>query len=211
MTGRVADRDGDLLVSDVWRYDKRSGAGGPNLYVQSIKVGTQKRLFHILGRYAATVIRSLELRRAPVHMEVKVDDRGPCLIEVGARVGGGHQPLLASKLHGRSLFELVACHYLTDLPAQTADLSYERYDRNEARIISGVAEHELEVIRRVHGVDEVERLPSFEGFGHIRKQGQSLPLTRDLGTKSYEVYLIHPDPVQIAKDAQAVRDLIRFE
>ncbi len=207
----VADRDGNLLVTDVWRYDKRPGPGGPNLYVQTIKISTSEEIFHELGGYAAAVIRSLELRRAPVHMEVKVDGRGPCLIEVGARLGGGNQPLLASKLHGRSLFELVACHYLTELQAHVGELSYDRYDRNEARIVSGVAERELPVIHRVHGVDQVERLPSFEGFGFLRKQGQPLPLTRDLGTKSYEAYLMHPDPQQIARDTQAVWDLLRFE
>jgi hypothetical protein len=99
----LVDARGDLLVTDVWLYDRRESHGIPNLYYQVDKLDSSDPMFWQLGQYAAAVVEALELRRAPIHMEVKVDDRGPCLIEVGARFGGGHLPMLASKLHGRRL------------------------------------------------------------------------------------------------------------
>ena len=207
----VVDSRGDLLVTDVWAYDRRESHGVPNIYYQTWKVSTHDADFSRVGQYAAAVVEALELRRSPIHMEVKVDDRGPCLIEVGARLSGGSLPLLSSKVHGRSIFELAACHYLGDLPLQVDDINYERYNRFEARVLSGIQPVEIPRIRRVHGVDAVRALPSFEGFGVLRSPGTRAPQTHDLDTTAWEVYLIHPEAQQIALDAQRVRKWLRYE
>ena len=206
----IADREGTFLVTDVWLYDKRESHGIPNLYYQTIKLGRHP-VFWDLASYAADVVEALELRRAPVHMEVKLDENGPCLIELGARFAGGDQPVLASKLHGRSLFELAACHYLAELPFDPHDVDYDRYDELEARIVSGIQPYEIQRVSAIHGLDEVRELPSFEGFGFLWPPGTRVPVTRDLDTKSYELYLMHPDPRQIEHDAQMVRRLFRYE
>lgn len=207
----LVDRKHDFLVTDVWTYDKRESHGIPNLYYQSIKLGSNEEPFWDLARYAAAVVEALELRRSPVHMEVKVDDRGPCLIEVGARMAGGDQPVLASKVHGRSLFELAACHYLDELPLSGRDVDFARYDSLSARIVSGISPSEIPRVKAIHGLEEVSTLASFEGFGTLRPPGTRLPQTRDLDTKSYEVYLIHPDPDQVEHDARLIRRLLWYE
>ena len=207
----MVDLDGRFLVTDAWLYDKRPSHGIPNLYFQTIKIGSDAYPFPILAEYAAAVVEALQLRRSPVHMEIKLDELGPCLVEVGARLAGGNQPRLASKLHGRSLFELAACHYLSDVPLSDTDVDFERYDRLEARVISGVQPFEVERVDRVWGKEEVESLPSFDGFGKLYLEGSRIPVTRDLDTKSYEVYLVHPDPMQIEHDARAVRYLLQYE
>jgi len=207
----MVDRHGDFLITDVWLYDRRESHGVPNLYYETIKVSTTEPLFWELAKYAAAVIEALELVRAPVHMEVKVDERGPCLIEVGARLPGGNQPMLASMLHGRSLFELAACHYLDELQLSTRDVDYARYDSFAARIVSGIQPVTLPRVHALHGLPEVEALPSFVGTGLLRRAGMPLAQTIDLRSKSYEVYLLHPDGEQVAHDAQAVRRLLRYE
>ncbi len=207
----IVDDKSDLLVTDIWIYDRRSNRGVPNVYHQSIKVSSHQPVFGALGNYAAAVVETLELRRAPIHMEVKVDDRGPCLIEVGARLSGASLPMLASKLHGRSLFELAACHYLADLPLSRRDVDFDRYDRYSARVINGVQEYPIPRIRAVHGVREVEALPSFEGFGLVRPVGTPAPLSVDVDSRAYDVFLIHPDEAQMKQDAKAVWRLLRYE
>jgi biotin carboxylase len=210
VNGQV-DRHGDFLITDVWLYDRRESHGVPNLYYETIKVPTTDPLFWELAKYAAAVIAGLELVRAPVHMEVKVDERGPCLIEVGARLPGGNQPMLSSMLHGRSLFELAACHYLDELPLSTRDVDYARYDSLAARIVSGIQPVAIPRVSALHGLPEVEALPSFVGTGLLRRPGMPLAQTVDLRSKSYEVYLLHADEEQVAHDAQAVRRLLRYE
>jgi biotin carboxylase len=207
----MVDRASNFLITDVWIYDKRESHGIPNLYYQSIKLNTWEEPFWDLARYAAQVVEGLELRRTPVHMEVKVDARGPCLIEIGSRMAGGDQPVLASKLHGHSLFELAACHYLDEIPLTRRDVDYTAYDSRQARIVSGIQAEEVPRVRAIHGVDEVEHLASFDGFGLIRPPGTRAPQTRDLNTKAYEVYLLHPDADQVERDENAIRRLLRYE
>ncbi|MEM6792730.1 MAG: ATP-grasp domain-containing protein [Acidobacteriota bacterium] len=207
----IVDAGSDLLITDVWHYDRRTSHGVPNLFYQTSKISTRARTFSQVGGYAAAVVEALELRRCPIHMEVKIDDRGPCLIEVGARLPGGNLSVLASKLHGRSLIELAACHYLADLPLSGRDLDYRRYDRLQAKVLHGIQAEEVAPIRRVHGVEEVEALPSFDAFGKVRPVGTRAPVTRDLDTAAWELYLIHPDARQIHRDAGLAHRLLRYE
>ena len=206
----IVDAHRTMLVTDVWAYDKRPSHGIPNLYFQTIKVSSHDPLFWPLAEYAAEVVECLGVRRAPIHMELKLDDQGPCLIEVGARFAGGNQPLLASELHERSLFELAACHYLAELPLHPQDVDYAKYDRLQARVVSGVQTVEIPRITAVLGHERVEGLPSFLMFGKLAPPGTTLPVTSDLYTRSYEVYLLHEDPAQIEHDAHEVRRLLHY-
>lgn len=206
----LVDQHGDFMATDIWIYDKRDSHGERNLYYQSVKLSTHEPVFGALAQYAGEVVEAMGLRRSPIHMEVKVDDRGPCLIEVGARMAGGDQPVLASKLHHHSLFELAVCHYLEELPLSPTDVDYNHYDSYSARIVSGIQPVEIPRIREVHGVEAVESLPSFAGFGVLRLPGMRLPVTRDLDTKSWEVYLYHREADQVSLDAHRVRQLLQY-
>lgn len=210
VNGQV-DRAGDLLVTDVWVYDRRRSHGVDNLYFETTTVGTSEPLFGELAAYAASVVEALGLRRAPIHLEVKVDERGPCIIEIGARLAGGNLPVLASRLHGRSLLELAACHYLGELPARRNDVDYARYDRWRAKVVLGVQSSALPRIHAVQGLEEVQRLPSFAEVGFLRPVGTGAPQTIDLDTRGWEVYLISNDPEQLARDGRRVRELLSYE
>lgn len=206
----IADRRGEALVTEVWRYDRRDSHGERNLYYETIQVRTRDPAFGAAAEYAARVVGALGLRRSPFHLELKIDERGPCLIECGARFAGGHQPVLGSLLHGRSFFELAACHFLAAFDGAPHDVDFAHYDAHAARIVSGIQEEEIEVIRAVVGLDEVRRLPSFHGTGMLRRPGLRAPVSRDVGTKAWEVLLFHEDEEQVARDAAAARALLRY-
>jgi hypothetical protein len=210
VNGQV-DCRGDLLVTDVWLYDRRPSHGVDNLYFETTSVPTRDPVFRAAADYAALVVEDLGLRRAPIHMEVKVDARGPCLIEVGARLAGGNLPLLASRLHGRSLLELAACHYLGELPVSGSDVDYRRYDSAQAKVVLGVQPQPIARLGAVDGLDEVRRLPSFLDFGMIRPLGTRVPRTVDLDSRAWEVYLLHANAAQMERDASQVRRLIRYD
>lgn len=206
----VTDHTGTMLVTDVWAYDKRDVGPHRNLYFQTVKVGSHDPIWYPLAVYATQAIHALGLRKAPVHMELKIDEHGPCMIEVGARFAGGNQPLLASELHGRSLFELAACHYLSDSKIGWEDVHYDRYDARHARIVSGVQTTFLPAVSEVVGVDVVQHLPSFYGFGKLMPLGGAVPVTTDLMSKSYEVYLFHEDFDQIEADEAVIRQVLGY-
>jgi hypothetical protein len=68
----------------------------------------------------------------------------------------------------------------------------------------------LERSTALHGVEKVESLASFFMFGKLTPPGMPLPLTVDVDTRPYEVYLFHEDPAQVAQDAAEVRRLLRY-
>ena len=210
VNGQV-DHRGDLLVTDVWVYDRRPSHGVDNLYFETTTVPSRDPVFGPLAQYAAAVVEELGLRRAPIHLEVKVDGRGPCLIEIAARLAGGNLPLLASRLYGRSLLELAACHYVAELPVSRTDVDYRRWDRAQAKVVLGVQPRPIPRLAAVHGLEDVRRLPSFLELGMVRPVGTRVPKTVDLDSRAWEVYLLHADPGQVARDAEAVRHLIRYE
>ncbi|MCG8458525.1 MAG: hypothetical protein MI919_19785, partial [Holophagales bacterium] len=123
----------------------------------------------------------------------------------------GDQPVLASKLHHHSLFELAACHYLQALPASPSDVDYAHYDHYQARILSGIQSHPVAPVRAVHGLDEIRELPSFAGVGFVFPPGTGVPVTRNLDTKSWEIYVRHPSLRQIELDSRRIRRLLRYE
>ena len=207
----VVDRKGDFLVTDVWHYDRRESHGVPNLYYATNKVPRSESLFDSVGFYAAQVVEALGVIRAPIHMEVKVDERGPCLIEVGARLGGGNLPKFASILHGRSIFELAACHYITNLSASGRDVDWKRYDQYYASMLSGIQEETLPKIRSINAYEEVQELESFQSFGVIRPPGRPAFQTVDLDTTAWEVFLIHSDLGQLQRDAHFIRQNLYYQ
>ncbi len=91
------------------------------------------------------------------------------------------------------------------------DVDYRRWDRAQAKVVLGVQPHPIPRLAAVRGLDEVRRLPSFLEVGMVRPAGTRVPKTVDLDTRAWEVYLLHADPVQVARDAEAVRHLIRYE
>ncbi len=206
----IVDAWGDLLVTDVWAYDKRSNHIADNLYFQTIKLSTDHPAFWEAAEYAGGIMDCLGVTRAPIHMELKMDEYGPCLIEVGARFAGGGLPKMASQMHGRSLFDLAACHYLENVRADVNDLNYEGYDSMECRNVCGVQTWPIQRVSSVYGIEQVENLPSFHSWGKIVPVGSYLPTTTDMYTRSYEVFLMHPDPEQMEYDANAVRSLIHY-
>ena len=210
VNGQV-DRAGDLLATDVWVYDRRRSHGFDNLYFETTSVAASDPRFGQLAEYAARVVEALGLRRAPIHLEVKVDAQGPCIIEIGARLAGGNLPVLASALHGRSLLELAACHYLGELPVSRGDVDYARYDRWRAKVVLGVQPVAIPRIRAVRGLDEVKRLPSFFEVGMVRPVGTGAPQTIDLDSRGWEIYFISDDPGQLARDGRRARELLRYE
>lgn len=206
----LVDHAGEVLITDVWAYDRRDSHGERNLYYETVKVGTHEEPFQAVAGYAREVIAALGLERSPFHMEVKVDAHGPCLIECGARFAGGNQVALASMLHHHSLFELAACHFLDDVDLSPGDVDFEHYDAHAARIVSGIQTEEIHRIREVVGLEEVRALPSFAGTGMLRRPGTPAPVSRDVNSKAWEVYLLHPDPEQVAQDARAARRLLHY-
>jgi ATP-grasp domain len=84
--------DGKHTVNDITRYTKVRNAGHIAVY-DSMEFLPYDAPGHAeIIEYTGQVLDALGIRFGAAHTEVMVTDRGPLLIETGARLGGGGQP-----------------------------------------------------------------------------------------------------------------------
>ena len=122
--------DGTVMVTDAFRYQRGTFNGRENIELGSVQVRHDTETFRQLAAYTKRVLRASGLRRSPFHAEMKVDDRGPCLIECAARLVGAHTAPLVNRAHGGSLdvFDVAAHYYVTDRPYGDPGLDWAAYD-----------------------------------------------------------------------------------
>jgi hypothetical protein len=185
----VVDAQGRTLVVSIFSSGRRTLNGSPVVYSNGAQVHEDTVLFAELAAYARDVIAASGLRRSPFHMEVMRDARGPCLIEVGARLVGHSHAWTCERVHGGSLdfFGIAAAGYLGE--RMDLELSFAHYNRVHGVKVYGASEVEGTAYA-VHGVEDVEALPSFDRWIVRPMAGARLHRTVDLFTVPYSLVLI---------------------
>lgn len=208
VNGQV-DAAGCIDVLLVGRYDKRPFNDRPNVKFGHRVVRTHEPEFRSLVDYATTIIRASGLRRSPFHLEAKIDDRGPCLIEVAARLCGTGEPFLDSRAHGTvDAFALAAHSFVSTEPIDVA-LDWNHYDgacRGQAVGVSEVSGRMYEV----DGLGEVEAMPEFLWWWEHPAIGQRFDRTGDILAPPYVVYLEAPDPGALAEAMARVQRTVTW-
>ena len=185
----IVDGSGDVLVASVFSSGRRAVNGCPVVYANGALVHEDTPLFHELAGYGREVLRAAGLRRSPFHLEVMRDSRGPCLIDLGARLVGHSHAFTCERVHGGAFdfFGLAAAGYFgkpVDLK-----LSYHRYNRVQSVKVYGASEVGG-MAYAVNGVEQVEALPSFDRWIVKPRPGLALHRTVDLFTVPYSLVLM---------------------
>ena len=86
----TATRDGVHKVVAIWKYDKREANGSPIVYfgMRLLSIEDEPELAEMC-RYVNGVLDALGIRWGACHSEVKLESRGPVLVEVNCRLHGG--------------------------------------------------------------------------------------------------------------------------
>jgi len=200
---------GEVDVLAVFQYERAPANGRENLDHLTWRVPRSAPEFQLLERYARDVVAATGLARSPFHLEAKIDDAGPCLIEVGARLAGNGNAYVCNTLHGGQLdlFHLAAHHYLSREGYGPLPLDWQRYDASELVYVHGVAT-EATLIEKVHGVADVERLPEFAGWVKKPAAGAEVTPTAGLLTSPWCVLLRGASRARLREASEQVRELI---
>ncbi len=181
-------------------------------YASESQVHSTDDRFGPLHEYAAAAIGALGVRGVPFHMEVKVDDEGPALIDFGARVGSEGTGYLLSQLHpGRPNLYSVAGHDHVGPNTFAMDpVDYEHYDSMTSVLVYGISEIGG-VISSMDGFDEIEAMPEFVNWPVRPSIGDPIRVMRELRDSPYIVALRHDGPPERSQDLiEHVRATIRF-
>jgi hypothetical protein len=210
VNGQV-DHDGACTALATFTYE-RIWANHRQVDWLTRKVAHQSAEFGLLASYAQSVIGAVGLRRCPVHLEVKLIDGVPRLVELGARLAGNRNAFLCNKLHGNrvDLFELAAHHYLREGPYDRLELDWSTYDSADVLYVHGVS-FEKGYVHRLEGIDAVERHPFFAGWVSKPQVGQRLRPTVDLFTAPF-CFLLQSSQGQraLGDAAQELREVLRI-
>jgi biotin carboxylase len=108
----TVSRDGQHHVTDMWKYEKLSANGIPDLTCGLRLLPRHGEPQSHIVPYAFDVLDALEVSHGAAHVEIKLTPDGPCLVEVGTRMAGLDMPYYAQQLIGEGQLEWIVDAYV---------------------------------------------------------------------------------------------------
>jgi biotin carboxylase len=184
-----------------WRYGKPAPA------YSTVGLWTTKDLLPAEGPvqdrlfgYVCGVLDALDIRYGPAHCEVKLDDDGPVLIEVGARLHGGpkaHQTCRAA--FGSSQLDLTVEAYLDS--ARFLQRQGQRYRLEKTAVMVMLRPERTGILREMPKSRKIEGLASLHELLWFVRPHCAVPAVGGL------VILIHQDRNVVDGDLDFIRNL----
>lgn len=209
--------DGHTVVTNVMCYEKRRIAAERPVYVRGTALDSTDPIYGTITDYVVKVINAVGLKIGPMHTEVMVDECGPVLIEVNARLAGADQPAeWQDKVMGLHESDIALRAYLgknifhnsydgyTSVPVKNGNFSY--YNRLRpgcfqcAVTTKDIEAEEFIGQQTIMGLSSVH---SFLGFEAPR----SYPATRDYFTFVGTVYMVNDSEKRLDEDFYNLLDI----
>ncbi|MFG2805867.1 MFS transporter [Streptomyces massasporeus] len=201
----TVSRDGHHRICEIWRTSRLAVNGLSDLADAAYLIDRRGEAQDRLAAYSARVLDALGIRHGPAHLEVKLTNDGPRLVEVGARIAGGNIPSHAQLSIGESQLDWTVRAYLDPEGFHRgADEDYRRsrYVANLA-LISPVEG----ILRGYRDLDAIRRLESFHDMQVYVQPGERISRTVDDVTYAAAMLLLHDTEEVVLRDANTVRFL----
>ncbi len=195
----IVSCNGQKKTTAIWQYSRQAGANnsvGYDAMALLPYVGARQQA---LQSYAFQVLDALEIRFGPAHCEPMIVGGQPVLVEVGARLTAGNNATLSRICGGIcQLDETVDAILAPDRFLATLN----RQPRLERRAVNVfLAPHTRGRLARLHGLEEIQRLPTLHSMSVSAKPGD------ELGRVAGLVTLIDEDINAIERDIAVIHDL----
>ncbi len=184
---------GQVEVHGITEYRRCSVGSCHTVYDYEFLCASTHPQFQVLLDLAAATMRATGLRRSPFHLEVIVDERGPCVIDLGARLGGGLAGML-SRAHPEmpDVLTIAAHDYVEPNEFALGSVRWDRHDQLLTMAVYGLA-HSRTVIHSLTGLDEVEAMPEFINWITRPEIGNKIFPTDHLYSAPYMLDVWVPD------------------
>lgn len=194
--------EGQHWITDVWKSSKTLSADGRKIYDREHLLPAEAAELDVLIDYVEAVLDALAIAHGPAHTEVILTDRGPRLLETGARLSGLANPDALQAATGNDQVGLTCLKYLQ--PEALGALP-RRY-----RLLNHCCTLNL-ISRRSAPFDvnaarkQLDTLNSFHSARFRFTEGRQTSPTIDLNSSPGAVFLLHPSADRIRQDHQAWR------
>ncbi len=204
-TVNLVMKDGVPIVSDVWYYERPIIEGAATLYDYDRLVSFNEAEKLNLIAYAVEVAKSLGIQNGPAHVEVKITEDGPRLVEMAARACGGGLGRVTKLATGRNQISLSVDAFHSPAALKAEPFGYSLH--KEAAVVfltsaggKRLSSEMLEEIRNWPGVESVQINSSF-------KDGDLLPRSIDSESVFGQINILHEDPKVVDALIQQIRQL----
>lgn len=197
--------DGKHKITDVWRYEKILQPDGVLVYDTMVLVDRLVPGMQDLLQYTYKVLDAVGMKNGFSHNEFKIDEKGPVLIEINARVMGGN-------LTREYLDEIFGSH-MTDITLRSL-LEPTFFDnfmltpylpRKSAMFKFSIAPYDIKADLGPF-FDLIRHLNSYRELIYFGKSGiQEYPRTIDLETSPFFVRLTNEDYGGLKRDYELIR------
>jgi biotin carboxylase len=195
--------DGVHHVSEIWRSRKRLVHDTCEMYDYEDLLEPRGPEQDAVADYVRGVLDALGIRYGAAHTELVLTDRGPVLIECGARMQGTILDQVVDRCTPSHVTVTVDA-YLdpSSVPRRAANPPALR---ERARVVTLISNAEGTIVAVRH--DELEAIPSYAGAVAMLGPGDRIARTYDLFTSPGTVYLVHPDEARLQEDYERLRYL----
>lgn len=192
-------------VCDIWRTVHADVNGVLDLLAGLYVLPREGPIQEQLVSYAGQALDALGIKYGPAHIEIKMTPDGPCLVELGARIGGGDNPYYAQLATGESQLNWTVDAYVR--PNRFNDRMLTDY-RIENHVASAPMMSPYEgVLRSYPFLDRVKTLQSLHEIRTLVHPGETIVRSVDDTTYPLIVNLRHPVEEIIRRDMETLRYL----
>src|SRR3989338_3163038 len=105
--------NGAHFAAEIMHYHKRYVNGHWMYDHDDLLDPTRKDLQPVI-EYAKKIASAVGIQYGPTHIEIKMTEEGPALVEIAARIGGNTRPDLGNACFGYNVFDLTIFSYLDE-------------------------------------------------------------------------------------------------
>lgn len=196
----------DLLVTDLWRYEKIANEYGDNIYYNVVLEDLDNPKHTALKDYAVALAKAVGIRIGPIHAEIKVDEHGPVMIEIASRLPGCKIPYATIACSNFNIVEASLDVYLHGVYKLRAPIVFHKL-ANVAYLPTG----KQGKVVCIAGLDEITRLPSYEHHDVGLAVGSELRPSSDLTNIPLVSVFTHTQRSDLFDDVAKARALFQIE
>lgn len=190
---------GKHKIAGFWRYFKPlmygSQFGCDSMELLQFDPTLDRTMFP----YVSEILDALEVKYGPAHCELILSDDRPVVIEIGARLNGGNNPLLSRLGGGESQIDMTLDAYLN--PERFLERLCQPYELPRSAMRVFLIPGKKGRLRSMPELQQFERLESFHELYFSPKPGRTV--SRIVGW----VLLVHEDSATIRRDREKIREL----